>query len=65
MIRVITLFGPRVGLREGSITGCELLISVHSDVHAGPNHRPLGTHQTSLGCRNMVLDPPILLQVRP
>ena len=28
------MFGPRVGLREGSISGCKVRESARSDVHA-------------------------------
>ena len=38
---VITMFGPQVGLREGSILGCELRPSAHSDRRIGSNCRPL------------------------
>jgi len=53
----IILIAPRVGLREGSIIGCEGLIDAHSNVCSRSKHGQLEAHQTSPGCGNLVLAP--------
>jgi len=51
------MLAPRVGLRKGSVIGCERLIDVRSNVYVGSNHGLPEDHQTSPGCGNLVLAP--------